>query len=1564
MKRVSLATSLIQNFDKSLKERILGANISKEALNRFREKEKKDSVKILTDLQDLKSKSESQVYEVLNTMVKNSQFFMYCGPLLLNINPGPNYIRDYLNLQSWIKETQDIDEQEWKPHLYTYMYYVYKILIEEKKDQVVNMLGQIGSGKTFNMIHIIEYFCCMVGPENKQMETFDIIHKSIQLVHIMGSIFRQNNLESTSCGILLRLGFGLNNKIANFDIEAKILDCTLPFSENGRSYSILHSFICAATSELKRNFFLPENAIHLNFFRKFGKNFSKKTKERFKLNDYEIWNRFHSLLKFFEFEKEEVIEILQIFSFMININELGMTKGEIGHMKGYMISKGQTSHRLATLLNMDEDNFIHQMGIFKDVQEIKNTLVSLMKYSYYIVFEFILFKIKKKLRNYFSEINPNLFQGNTTDDIKYINFLDFPGEVEDQTLGGLLTNLANECINLYAGSSYSSMVEKILKEKINLKLFRPLHSYYMLRTLMGHNGLFTFLSNAFTENNYNALKEICQSKPTFKKCIKFRENQFDSQQFKFDLHFSHTSVRYNYQSLYMETKTLVNVAKAYKIFSLSGNKIIKTVYPKVVPSKINFFNFTYNILQSLFKPIEGLSPFVIYCLHSNNSHKLFFGNENDEYLTEDEKNWVIPKKLTQDMLKRSLCIPVLYWIWFGYHEWIDIDVFLSEFEEDYIKIMEKQKQKEKEKENEKLLDKKSGNETPPLGTNRKEEDNVEFKDMKPFDKANIILNNILLGRDCVVGKNTILFKRGSIIRLRKKMNKLLGFNEKNKEIHHKTKLVPLLENYSTSNQNSKKNLTPNNHSLKTQCDLVYIQSKKDNIEIKEALPIKKGQKKSNKKDNNKHDKTNIEYRNNKKELELIELGEDDITKKYNMFNIMNKSRNNKTTLNESLSSNDDDDFDPFLNNKDKLNDKELAAFRKKNNIIIPSKNSFELVNSLFNYNKNTNFKIFDYSKVLPEILTIQCGFRCYQARQRHLLLKYLISRITMIQKTERGNITRKKYHRLKKCLELIIRIQSNFRKKLYFVLKRVILIQNWVRKFLAERKYERKKKRKENSLINPDEEYYDSTDEEEVKRVLIRKKKRERERKKENQRKMIENERKKKITEEAKINREKEIRRRKLKEKQKLLSMNMKERIKDNKNKANMFYSYFSDIEGNDLEKDKNSTLNKTKKYNIPMKKSKKDDIYDIEKEHDINKIIPALLLDKNLLKDNESMNRLLANENGVKKDIRYKLLQLENPVSKNIKRAPLENSKIYIASSNKSSKSNFSLSNINDQKKKGRRIEDKLLDYGKALKQKKAQERVDKLKAEDEECTFKPKLQKRIFKNNFFNTDFYTRAAKFEEKKEKDLDTIKSKINDDKNKEEYTFKPKISKHAKKKKRSIDDLYNWNKKKQEKIEEKQREKQKFEDEQFELNQQTTYVNNKSKILLSRKSRDSSKHNYNLNDVFDLNRNEDEENINEGEEYYNNYNNNNNNEIKFDLWPNYLERKFIDEKEEIPLPGIKEGEYNQLDFIGNKKEYNEEEEDEEEESNNNKIKLNDYNNINNININNNENVEENENEEDE
>jgi hypothetical protein len=174
--------------------------------------------------------------------------------------------------------------------------------------------------------------------------------------------------------------------------------------------------------------------------------------------------------------------------------------------------------------------------------------------------------------------------------------LDFPGEVEDQTLGGLLTNLANECINLYAGNSFSAVVEQMLREKINLRLFYPLHNYQVVKALMGQNGLFSFLSKAFTEENFNNLKEICDSKLSFKKCIKFKDSNLENQQFKFDLCYSHTTVRYNYQSLYLETKSIANLGKTHKLFSILDNKIIKTIYVKIAQNKTGFFNYSLNIL--------------------------------------------------------------------------------------------------------------------------------------------------------------------------------------------------------------------------------------------------------------------------------------------------------------------------------------------------------------------------------------------------------------------------------------------------------------------------------------------------------------------------------------------------------------------------------------------------------------------------------------------------------------------------------------------------------------------------------------------------------------------------------------------------------------------------------------------------------------------------------------------------------------------------------------------------------------------------------------------------------
>ena len=174
---------------------IEGIQINKYLLKKYLNREGEKKLTIINDLSQLSTKTDNELLKVLENMMKTKNYFKYCASLLININPGPNYIFDYLNLKKWISSSSSsfLNNQEKKPHLYSFMQYVYETMIKENNDQVVNLLGPIGSGKTFNLIHIIEFFTNMYGPKNYQSELFEIFHNSIQLIHIFGSIYRINN---------------------------------------------------------------------------------------------------------------------------------------------------------------------------------------------------------------------------------------------------------------------------------------------------------------------------------------------------------------------------------------------------------------------------------------------------------------------------------------------------------------------------------------------------------------------------------------------------------------------------------------------------------------------------------------------------------------------------------------------------------------------------------------------------------------------------------------------------------------------------------------------------------------------------------------------------------------------------------------------------------------------------------------------------------------------------------------------------------------------------------------------------------------------------------------------------------------------------------------------------------------------------------------------------------------------------------------------------------------------------------------------------------------------------
>ena len=69
-KRVSVINNML---DTNFLERILNTKISNEKLFKFSEKEHQEQVGELTDLKNLKTQSEAEIYKALNSMVINEQ---------------------------------------------------------------------------------------------------------------------------------------------------------------------------------------------------------------------------------------------------------------------------------------------------------------------------------------------------------------------------------------------------------------------------------------------------------------------------------------------------------------------------------------------------------------------------------------------------------------------------------------------------------------------------------------------------------------------------------------------------------------------------------------------------------------------------------------------------------------------------------------------------------------------------------------------------------------------------------------------------------------------------------------------------------------------------------------------------------------------------------------------------------------------------------------------------------------------------------------------------------------------------------------------------------------------------------------------------------------------------------------------------------------------------------------------------------------------------------------------------------------------------------------------------
>ncbi len=1030
--------------------KIDGITINKSIIENFLNNEKVKKISLIDDLSELNTKSESELLDVISQMMQNKNFFKYCYSLLININPGPEYVYDYLNLKEWItNNNNDVNnnlKHEIKPHLYSFMEYVYETMKTENKDQAVCILGPLGSGKTFNLIHIMEYFTSLYSYPNYDFDNFELIHKSIQFIHILGSIFRENNLESSSCGLLVNLGFNQNNLICSFDIEAQILDYTLPFNDKGRTFSIFHALIVGANEELKRKCKISMNDNNLFNLKNKKNNFYRndKEKERFKLNDLEIWNRFYSLLKYFHFTKNEMLDIINSLCFILNTNELLISKVKGGKLKNvdyYEIQKGITTKKLCNNLGIKTDDKIDEFENkikeykFKTLQEAEIFIQGLIKQTYYIIFEYILQKIKTYINGYFSKIN-KIYNMNLkskpkgTQIIKNIYFTDFPGEVGSGNLGGFTTNIAHECLNMYSASAYYEIVEKILLENIILKKFKPLKSYALLSNCFNKDGIIDYFSKPLNEENYIEMKQNILQNLNVYKCYRFpdikKSNELD---YNFYCSFSNRNVVYNYEYLYYESKSLLYNKKIYNILSLSKNIVINSVYKNnqtKLDSLNNFYNLYTSSIIKFFNPIKNIKPFVVYCLHSSDSYKYFFSQKDESKSKRINEN---NSEISLDIIKHSMIPAILNWNWHGYKEWIKIDDFLKEFENDFEKVKNR------------IILINDNNDKE----NKFDDNNLDFKNLSKKEKAKCILNILARDFDYILGNEYILMKLGTLKRIALYFNSMINTaDEISKNALYKLKM----SNTTTNKNNARKKLNYNiNYNNKRNS-----KTKDENTNNSNTLSKKNSFTLEKNIENNPLPKIkNIEnlekniYKNNLNERR-------NLLKEQCPINIIYREKNNLKLLNNNEKNNalnskylninyildknkreikngekeQNDKLEELINYKDEKTKKNIPT---KNNTVVSDPVIFGKIKNLFDPTKSKNIKLFDYSDNVDLIIRLQTIFRGFEAQRKYRILKFISKYIILIQRFIRGLLCRKKVNFFLKCSKCVWVIQKFYKKR-------------------------------------------------------------------------------------------------------------------------------------------------------------------------------------------------------------------------------------------------------------------------------------------------------------------------------------------------------------------------------------------------------------------------------------------------------------------------------------------------------------------------------------------------------
>ena len=339
------------------------------------------------NLFDIEEHSETGILNNVKKRINHGMPYTGVGKDLIAVNC------DYPGEWFFSKELKSTNLKS-KPHPYSISMKAFTKMKESHESQVITMLGSSGSGKTFNVIHVLDHLITVSTKEgllqcsNLCTKLFENLHRGLQLLHIMASVMKKHNLESTTCAIDVKVSFDSAFRCTGAKINAGLLDVSLPNPKKGRTYQMLHSLMYSDSNTLKvlgLNAKLPYKIFE-----------GSRPISDLEIFDKEVNQRFFDSLAFIDVNFAEKKSFLETLACVIHLYEMEfISKNSTVEPKNRSLLK-----KVCKGLGVPEGYFIEKFSGFQIKKDCEERCRDLARYLYNKASDWLNFKIYKRLKRF------------------------------------------------------------------------------------------------------------------------------------------------------------------------------------------------------------------------------------------------------------------------------------------------------------------------------------------------------------------------------------------------------------------------------------------------------------------------------------------------------------------------------------------------------------------------------------------------------------------------------------------------------------------------------------------------------------------------------------------------------------------------------------------------------------------------------------------------------------------------------------------------------------------------------------------------------------------------------------------------------------------------------------------------------------------------------------------------------------------------------------------------------------------------------------------------------------